>query len=64
MNISPSKVKMFKLRNRRGYAAVCLNHLTEGNTPYLAYQRMVKALRRSGGTLKDIPVDKIKRLVS
>lgn len=41
------KVQIFKIKNRRGYAAVCFEHLTEGKTPQEAYERMVKALRRS-----------------
>ncbi|HNW39293.1 MAG TPA: hypothetical protein PL125_00600 [Candidatus Omnitrophota bacterium] len=41
------KVEIFKIKNRCGYAAVCFEHLTEGKTPQEAYQRMVKALRRS-----------------
>lgn len=46
--ISPLKVKIFKIANRRGYAALCLNNLTEGSTAYQAYSRMIKALKRSG----------------
>jgi hypothetical protein len=41
------KVEIFKIKNRAGFAAVCCEHLTEGATPQEAYQRMVKALRRS-----------------
>jgi len=41
------KVEIFKIKNRAGFAAVCFEHLTEGATPKEAYQRMVKALRRS-----------------
>ena len=41
------KVEIFKIRNREGFAAICFEHLTEGKTPQEAYQRMVKALRRS-----------------
>ncbi len=41
------KVQIFKIRNRQGYAAVCFEHLTEGKTPQEAYQRMLKAVRRS-----------------
>jgi len=41
------KVEIFKIRNRTGFAAVCFEHLTEGKTPQEAYERMVKALRRS-----------------
>ena len=42
------KVNIFKIKNREGYAAVCCEHLTEGKTTQEAYDRMVKALRRTG----------------
>jgi len=41
------QVQIFKIKNRSGYAAVCFEHLTEGKTPQEAYDRMVKALRRT-----------------
>lgn len=41
------KVSIFKIKNRAGYAAVCFDHLTEGKTSQEAYERMVKALRRT-----------------
>jgi hypothetical protein len=41
------KVEIFKIKNRKGYAAVCFDHLTEGSSCRQAYARMVKALRRS-----------------
>ena len=41
------KVDIFKIKNRVGFAAVCCEHLTEGKTGQEAYERMVKALRRS-----------------
>jgi hypothetical protein len=41
------KVEIFKIKNRSGFAAVCFDHLTEGKTSQEAYERMVKALRRS-----------------
>ena len=41
------KVTIFKIKNRSGYAAVCYEHLTEGSSPQEAYERMVKALRRT-----------------
>lgn len=41
-----SKIKVFKIRNRRGYAAISGNNLTEGNTPCEARDRMEKALNR------------------
>jgi hypothetical protein len=41
------KVTIFKIKNRQGYAAICYEHLTEGNTAQEAYDRMAKALRRT-----------------
>ncbi len=41
------KVAIFKIKNRSGYAAVCFDHLTEGKNAQEAYERMVKALRRT-----------------
>jgi len=46
MKIGGYEIKLFKIKNRRGYAAVCSNHLTEGRTRQQAYARMAKALRR------------------
>lgn len=46
MRIGGKTVKTFKIKNRRGYAALCSNHLTEGRTSAQACSRMVKALRR------------------
>ncbi|MEI8350585.1 MAG: hypothetical protein WCI77_10595 [Candidatus Omnitrophota bacterium] len=48
MPITLRQIKTFKIRNRRGYAAIYINHLTEGKTPLEAQARMIKALRRSG----------------
>ena len=61
--ISAGKVKMFKIQNRRGYACLCQNNLTEGRTPYQAYLRMAKALRRSGGDLAEINAAAAAKLV-
>ena len=41
------KVDIFKIKNRVGYAAVCCEHLTEGKSEQEAYERMVKAIRRT-----------------
>lgn len=40
------KMHIFKIKNRRGYAAICQNHLAEGKTPVQARERLEKALRR------------------
>ncbi len=50
--LSSSKVTIFKIKNRRGFAAVSLNNLTEGNTPVQAFARMAKAVKRLGFELK------------
>jgi hypothetical protein len=46
--LNSSKVTTFKIKNRRGYAAVCMNNLTEGNTVGIALARMAKAVKRMG----------------
>lgn len=46
--LSTSKVTIFKIKNRRGYAAIALNNLTEGRSPVEAFNRMLKAVKRSG----------------
>ena len=47
MKIGNAQVKIFRIKNRQGYAAVCSDHLTEGKTSAQAFKRMVKAMRRS-----------------
>jgi len=54
MKMNARKVKIFKIKNRRGYAAICANHLTEGTTLPQVYERMQKALRRNKMELGDI----------
>lgn len=49
--LSSRKVKLFKIKNRRGYAAVAWNNLTEGRTPVEAFNRMAKAVKRAGFAL-------------
>jgi len=46
MKIGKKAITTFKIRNRRGYAAICSGHLTEGKTRQQARYRMTKALRR------------------
>jgi len=50
--VPKSKVNLFKIENRKGYACVCLNNLTEGKTESEALARMAKALKRIGKELK------------
>ena len=53
--INASKVTLFKIRNRSGYAAICFNNLTEGMTPQEAFRRLIHPLRRMGYELADEP---------
>ncbi len=46
--LSNSKICIFKIKNRRGYAAIGLNNLTEGSSPAQAFARMAKAVKRQG----------------
>ncbi|HPN72681.1 MAG TPA: MmcQ/YjbR family DNA-binding protein [Candidatus Omnitrophota bacterium] len=46
--IPRSKVAVFKIRNRKGFAAVCENNLTEGISEQEALRRMNVALKRMG----------------
>ena len=63
MRISLKKVKIFKIKNRKGYGCVCMNNLTEGKTSLEAYSRMIKAVKRSGDTLDDLGVNDLKKMV-
>ena len=45
--IGDQRVEIFKIKNRRGFAAVCNGHLTEGDTSVQALDRMAKALSRT-----------------
>ena len=56
--LSGSRVAIFKIKNRQGYAALCMNHLTEGRSPVQAFYRMAKAVKRAGYEL----TGKIRRL--
>ena len=47
MKIGKHNVTIFKIKNRKGYAALCSGNLTEGKTKQQACVRMVKALRRT-----------------
>ena len=50
--LAARKVEIFKLRNRKGYAAICMLNLTEGNSPLQAFYRMAKAVKRAGYDLQ------------
>ncbi|MCK9573894.1 MAG: hypothetical protein M0R20_05825 [Candidatus Omnitrophica bacterium] len=54
MEIGARRIKIFKIKNRRGFGCIFSNHLTEGKTIVETYDRMLKALRRSGIKVKDI----------
>ncbi len=45
--IGKKSVTIFKIANRKGYAALCAAHLTEGSTPTQAFARMEKAIQRT-----------------
>jgi hypothetical protein len=47
MKIGNYQVKIFKIKNRKGYAATCCSCLTEGKTAQQACDRMAKALNRT-----------------
>ncbi|MDP3919820.1 MAG: hypothetical protein Q8R76_03325 [Candidatus Omnitrophota bacterium] len=49
--LAAGKVSIFKIKNRKGYAAVCDKNLTEGRTPVQAFFRMIKAVKRQGFAL-------------
>ena len=49
--VTSRHMTIFKIRNRRGYAAICLNNLTEGRTVAQAVARLVHPLRRVGRAL-------------
>ena len=51
--ISIKKISVFKIKNRKGYAALCMNNLTEGATKNMALARMDKALNK-GGRLNEL----------
>jgi len=46
--LSSSQLTIFKIKNRKGYAGVLMNHLTEGKTPTEVFARMAKAIKRAG----------------
>jgi len=46
-------VTVFRLANRKGFAAIARNNLTEGRTVSQAYDRLVKACRRNGWQLPE-----------
>ena len=46
--IAMSQAAIFKIKNRKGYAVICKENLTEGATKPQAIDRMNKVLRRTG----------------
>lgn len=51
--IRASRVKVFKVKNRRSYAAICMDNLCEGTSPKQAVRRLFHPLRRMGYELVD-----------
>jgi len=45
--IGRKSVKIFKMKNRVGFAALCDDHLTEGRSRVQAFARMEKAIQRT-----------------
>ncbi len=41
------KITVFKIKNRSGFAAIYMAHLTEGRSKPEAVSRMLKALKRT-----------------
>lgn len=48
-------VCVFKIANRKGYALIAKNNLTEGKSVAQAYSRLVKACKRNG---YELPIEK------
>lgn len=46
--IRRSQIQVFKIKNRKGFAAICMNNLTEGSTPNQAISRLKYPLARIG----------------
>ena len=63
MEINAKRIKIFKIKNRKGYGAVCMICLTEGKTTYQTYERMTKALKKSGIVIKR-PPSNLKSLIT
>ena len=55
-------VTIFRIANRKGFAAIAKNNLTEGRTVFQAYDRLVKACRRNGYELPEKAADQLPRL--
>jgi hypothetical protein len=49
--VPASQVNIFKIKNRKGFAAICKDNLTEGSSKALVLDRMNKTLKRMGYTL-------------
>ena len=50
--IDSSRITVFKIKNRQGWAAICLDNLTEGKTPAEAFKRLTHPLRCMGFELQ------------
>lgn len=64
MRINLKKVKIFKIKNRKGYGCICMNNLTEGKTPLEVYSRMIKAAKRSGNFLDELNTGDLKKITT
>lgn len=52
--VRASMVRVFKVRNRRSWAAICMGNLCEGTTPKQAVRRLFHPLRRMGYELTGV----------
>jgi len=50
--MAEKQITVFKIKNRSGYAAICDEHLTEGQSREEALDRMLKALKRTAKVKK------------
>ena len=46
-------VTIFRIANRKGFAAIAKNNLCEGRSVFQAYDRLIKACRRNGWELPE-----------
>ena len=53
--VAAEEVTIFKIRNRSGYAAICMGNLCEGKSPEEAFARLLHPLRRMGYALPGRP---------
>ena len=60
--LNKKSLNIFKIKNRKGYAAICEGNLTEGLTLIQTYERMNKALKRMGLKLEELNSVELKKI--